>query len=909
LLGELLDLPSSERAGRLEGLHEEDAALAAKLALLAAANEQANGACFLTGVADGAAVAAAGQTPTAVGQRVGAYLLEAHLGQGGAGSIWRARRADGRFEGYVAIKLLHLSLLGHAGAQRFRREGAILARLAHPHIARLLDAGISDSGQPYLVLELIEGERIDRYCDTNRLPVEQRLALFADVVSAVSHAHSHLVIHRDIKPANILVGKAGNVKLLDFGIAKLIEDEAETGEMTQITQAGSWVLTPEYAAPEQLLGEAVTTATDVYALGVLLYQLLTGRHPTAPSRACVADLMRATLEADPLPLANAWGPGAAALAGAASQRSTTPSSLVRQLRGDLENIVARALRKEPIERYGTADALAEDLRRRLAHEPVSARPDSLAYRGAKFLRRRRAVVVAGALTSAAVVAGLLGTMVQAHRAEQEARQAQMERDSALHDLAFANGAHDLLAFLVSQGNGKPMTASELLARAGQSVERQFVDDPLTRGRLQLMLGVQYGDVLEYEKSKAVLAKARASALAARDTALLTNVDCMLAATLGDQGQPERAFALFDSAIRRSQFEAHPDRTVLAACLHMRADLNARMGRPRAMLADAQAALNYLGTPRPDLRVKADSLRIVVAEAYGRLGETAKAIAAYESSLADIAGLGLQQTVRSAVRFSNFSRMLYVAGQIRRAQEMAARGLELSRGIAADSGMIAVVESNDARALIDLGRFGDAKPLIEHALASSIQRKDERLAGTIALYGAPAWCATGDLGRCASLLAMAREKLRVTLPPRHPNSGLLDLADAQLSLARKQPSQAREQLLRAVAAFDAAMEASLLGIRAIALLARTDLESGDLPAAARYATMALARALGASKGFASTEWLGIALVSQAVVQQAQGNKDGARGTIRQAIAQLEGSVGVQVPASREARAILRGLGGD
>ena len=270
LLDELLDLPEPERQARVAEVRAQNPQLGDELAALLTASQSDQVKDFLSKPL----LNPVDQAPesTLAGQRLGAYVLESPLGQGGTGSVWRARREDGRFTGAVAIKLLHLSLLGRAGAERFKREGDILARLTHPNIAHLLDAGVTAGGQPYLVIELVEGERIDRHCDLKRLDVNARLALFDKVLSAVAHAHTHLVIHRDIKPGNILVTPDGTVKLLDFGIAKLLEDEATAGEATELTRDGGRVLTPEYAAPEQLRGEAITTATDVYALGVLLYQ-------------------------------------------------------------------------------------------------------------------------------------------------------------------------------------------------------------------------------------------------------------------------------------------------------------------------------------------------------------------------------------------------------------------------------------------------------------------------------------------------------------------------------------------------------------------------------------------------------------------------------------------------------------
>ena len=251
------------------------------------------------------------------------------------GAVWLAHRSDGRYAGRVAVKLLNLALLGRAGADRFKREGSALARLAHPNIARLIDAGVTSEGQPYLVLEYVEGESLDRWCESRALDVRARVRLFLQVLDAVAHAHSKLILHRDLKPANILVTPQGQVKLLDFGIAKLL-DERPHATSSALTKFPGQAFTPEYAAPEQVQGVEVTTATDVYALGVLLYSLLTSRHPTADPSQTPIDRLRAVVDIDPI----------------------RPSETVRALRGDLDNIIAKALKKVPSERYGTVARLA-----------------------------------------------------------------------------------------------------------------------------------------------------------------------------------------------------------------------------------------------------------------------------------------------------------------------------------------------------------------------------------------------------------------------------------------------------------------------------------------------------------------------------------------------------------------------
>jgi eukaryotic-like serine/threonine-protein kinase len=297
LLDEALDLSGEERAAWLAGLRARDPVLTVDLERLLEQHRDLQADGFLE---DEALPRPA--PGSLAGLAVGAYTLRSQIGQGGMGSVWLAERSDGRFEGLAAVKLLNASLVGRRGEARFRREGNILARLHHPHIAQLVDAGLSPSGQPYLVLERVEGERIDGYCDGRSLGIEARIRLFLDVLAAVAYAHANLVVHRDLKPSNVLVAGDGTVKLLDFGIAKLLESDAPPAEqtVTALTREGETLLTPEYAAPEQLTGEPVTTATDVYALGVLLYVLLSGRHPAGGGTSSPAELMKAILDTEPV---------------------------------------------------------------------------------------------------------------------------------------------------------------------------------------------------------------------------------------------------------------------------------------------------------------------------------------------------------------------------------------------------------------------------------------------------------------------------------------------------------------------------------------------------------------------------------------------------------------------------------
>ncbi|MBP6898638.1 MAG: serine/threonine protein kinase [Burkholderiaceae bacterium] len=467
LLDELLDLEPAAREQRLAALRGQDAALAAQLAAWLAQDQALAGADFLQapalpGLARLAGAAGAGAQ---AGQRIGAYTLESLIGEGGMGSVWRALRSDGRYQGRVAIKFLRGGLLGAGDAGRFAREGAILAQLDHPHIARLLDAGLADDGQqPYLVLEYVDGEPLDAHVQRRQLDLAATLRLFVDVLDAVAHAHNRLVLHRDLKPSNILVDGQGRIKLLDFGIAKLLDGEGDgqAQAATELTQRAGRAFTPQYAAPEQLAGGALGMATDVYALGVLLYGLLGGGHPTpaATGRTTPLALMQAVLETEPRRLSEA----VRARGGADAGRRA------RALRGDLDTIVAKALKKAPQQRYANAAALAEDLRRWLAHQPIRARPDSAAYVAAKFVRRHRWAVGAGSTALLALGLAVAGALL-------EGREARRQRDQAEALIEFMLG--DLRQRL------QPVGRLDVLDVVGEKVLAHYAADAAAGGAQQL----------------------------------------------------------------------------------------------------------------------------------------------------------------------------------------------------------------------------------------------------------------------------------------------------------------------------------------------------------------------------------------------------------------------------------------
>jgi eukaryotic-like serine/threonine-protein kinase len=551
----------------------------------------------------------------APGQNIGTYRLISLIGHGGMGTVWLAERSDGRFERRAAVKFLNLALTGRGLEARFKREGAILGRLSHVNIAKLLDAGVTATGQPYLVIEHVEGERIDRYCDQHRLSIDQRIKLFLDVLSAVAHAHANLVIHRDIKPPNVLVSKDGHVKLLDFGIAKLLEGEGQAAPATILTHEAGSPLTPEYAAPEQITGSPVTTATDVYALGVLFYLLLTGLHPAGQGPHSAVDLLKAILEFEPKPPSDVITPYTERTFTAASNRNTTPDRLGRRLRGELDTIVTKALKKNPEERYASVSAFAEDLQRYLNDEPIHARPDTFVYRAAKFVRRHRMAVSLAVAVVLAVVAGLIGTLEQARTARQQRDAAIRERDRAKRVTDFM-----ISTFKVSdpaQSNVNNLTAREILDRASKQIDAEMAKDPEAQAQMMFAMGEVYDSLGLFPQAQTLFTRAldlQRKVLGPDDPHTLTSLS-HLALLLAEQGNyPEAEKLQRQAFVARTRVlgPEHPDTITSMAQFATVLNLQGRNGEALKMKRDAFAlAGRVMGPEDPGTLKMANSLVAVL----------------------------------------------------------------------------------------------------------------------------------------------------------------------------------------------------------------------------------------------------------------------------------------------------------
>jgi eukaryotic-like serine/threonine-protein kinase len=558
IVDEALDLSPVERAAFLDQACGPDADLRRQVDAILTGAEATN---FLRQPAVVLAVPIFDSSDLAdtIGTLAGPYRLVRELGHGGMGEVYLAERADGHFQQRVALKLIKRGLQSEEILARFLAERQVLARLNHPHIARLLDGGVTAEGQPWFAMEYVEGVPLHHYCDEGRLGLEQRLGVFGKVCEAVQYAHRGLVVHRDLKPSNILVTANGEIKLLDFGIAKALTAE---GEDVAATRPEQRMMTPAYAAPEQLRGEAVTTATDVYALGAILYLLLTGQPAHQLAGRSRSERERMILEIEPHPPSYVV-------------RNTDRASLRRRLAGDLDSIVLRALRKDPARRYPSVEALLDDLERRRVGLPVRARPGSVGYRTRKFIGRHRLTMGAGALVFLALAAGLGGTVWQARATAREAAKARAVRD-------FVVGL-----FRVSQpeeSRGREITARELLARGAQRVDSELARQPELQGELLDVLGVIHRDLGLYAEADSLLRRSielsrrRGGGSDREEAGRLTEWARVLAA----RGEYARAESLLVDA--RARLAHEPADSATAATLSALGALRRQQGR----FAEAEA---------------------------------------------------------------------------------------------------------------------------------------------------------------------------------------------------------------------------------------------------------------------------------------------------------------------------------
>ena len=831
-----------ERCGTDEALRAE------VLALLAQA-DRADGFLQTPPVTAAAALVSEAENSArevgAEGRRLGAYTIERPLGRGGMGSVWLASRSDGRYEGRVAVKLLSIAQLDPVGSERFRREGTTLARLTHPNIARLLDAGVADDGQPYLVLEYVEGRRIDTYCEEEQLTPEQRLALFLQVLDAVGHAHANLIVHRDLKPSNIMVTADGTVKLLDFGIAKLLEGDNAAGAVETLTDLAGGPFTPEYAAPEQVTGTPITTATDVYALGVLLYVLLARRHPTGQDLRTRADHLRAVIDIEPVHLSEAVGDG----------------RLQRHYRGDLDNFVVKALKKRPEERYVSVTAFADDLRRYVNHEPVAARPDSLGYRAAKFLRRHRGPVAVATLVAVALVTA---TAV-AWRARTVATR---ERDEAVYHARRAEAIRDFQTALISQIGVTRVSLRELLDKGVASLARRPVPDPRLHAAILMQFADRYGELEVRDVERTLLAQADSAAAQASDPALRATLACSLARYFLETGGKDSARAVLVD--RQGTIREGTDADARAGCLLVSAILLQADEQHDSASVIGRQAVALLDSAGRHGRLEYYVAQSELADVLRSQGRVREAIVLDDSSRAGLAALGLDGSLLAASVNNNLAQVLLERGERARGIAILRDVLEETRRADSTGEPHPVVGFNYATQLMMAGQVDSAlywysavartaqagknleterRALIGVARASSkvgdipraratfqrvlaIARRQNRPASRDSLYlAASIALATGDTASASRLFeAVLREDGYYSGPPTvRSRAPLLELA--RIRLAQSAPAEALGYaralrtlgLTDSIAQFQSADvgEADLLAARAFSALSMGD----------------------------------------------------------------------------------------
>jgi len=795
--------------------------------------------------------------PVQAGQAAGVYTLLSQIGQGGMGVVWLAERNDGRFERKVAVKFLSLKLDGR-DEERFRREARLLSRLSHPHIAELLDAGMNTFSQPYLVLEYVDGMHIDKYCAETSLSIRGRIILFLDVALAVAHAHANLIVHRDIKPSNVLVDRQGRVKLLDFGIAKWIDTEG----LTEGTQA----LSPEYAAPEQLKSEPVTVATDVFMLAGLLYLILTGQKPIGIGPHSSASLVQAVVHTEPPPM----------------------SKLAPELRGDLDTIVAKALKKVPGERYVSVDAMADDLRRYLSHRPIAARPDSAAYRISKFVRRNRLVVALGAIAILAMISGLFATIVQARRANEE-------RDFAFRQLERAEAINDLNSFVLSDAAplGKPFTVNELLQRAEAIVGQQT-----GAGRLDLLISIgrQYWTQDEDAKARRVLEEAYGisqSPLAA----------CALASSLARGVEQSRASALIEEGLKGVGQEPRHllDRVF---CLARAAEVARNQGASGKAIGYITDAQTLLGTSSFSTGLLPLRLAMDLAEGYRVAGRHAEAADAFARAEKELAALGRDRTQTAGTLLNNWALTLSQLGLPLEAESRFLRAIEIAKVGKDDRSVSSMLLLNYARALRDLGRLPEASKFAERAYDRAQAATQQVVINQALILRGSIYRDANDFRRSNEMFSEVEPLLRKALPAGHMAFASISLEKAMNAQAAGDLAAARALVNGARGITEAAIAAGRQGKDFMPTLlvksARLALLESRPALAVEESKRAIALLKASFPTVRHSSNLGRAFLASGLALEAQGKAGEARNDFAEASKHLEFALGANHPDTKSAR---------
>jgi len=782
-------LAGPEREAFLATLSRDEPALAGELASLL---EHSDGDFFLDRplLASVELAEALPEDPW-VGRTLGSYHLLEKVGEGGMSVVYRAERVGQGFEQEVAVKLMR-GLTRPELERRFRVERQILAQLEHPSIARLLDGGTEPQGVPYVVMEYVRGRPITAWCDERGLDLDARLALFARVCEAVHFAHRHLVVHRDLKPANILVNEEGEPKLLDFGIAKLLD--ATDPDLAEPTETLFRALTPGYASPEQIAGRPITTASDVYALGVLLYEMLTGVRPYDLAGLSPAEVERRLLDEPPrLPSA------ALAAAPATVRRSWGP----RQLRGDLDTLILEALRPEPEERYPSAEALAQDLERSRTGQPIRARPSTLGYRLGKFLRRNRLAAALGMLLAGSLLAFALTATLQARRLERERDAALRERQRAEEAVSFLEGI-----FRLQDPKTQPaarLSTQELLDHQRVQVLEELADRPELQARLLDTLGIVHQHAGLYDEARELFERG----LAVRErlygphhpetAAIRKNLGLLL----GLEGEHEISLRHLGQALEDFEARLPADDPRIADTLLRLGQIQRENGR----LEEAAVTLRRAVAVRDQLDAEqgASSLEILagILQMQGQLDE-AKTLC--EQAVTELRAAGAP-ALRIADALNTLGEIYRNRNELVPAEAALREALELYPSSVQESTEVGAVYNNLG---VVLRARGDYQGAVEaYAAASAILRKlhgdDHPFIAVGDQNLAKLYLELGDLEAAHAHARQALAILRQALPEGHPNLGLSLRTLAEVYRDQDRPEEALAVADQALAILAAVVE--------------------------------------------------------------------------------------------------------
>jgi eukaryotic-like serine/threonine-protein kinase len=722
-------------------------------------------------------------------------------------------------------------------------------------------------------------------------------------VEAVSKAHANLIVHRDLKPSNVLVRIDGQVKLLDFGIAKLLETEDQDRELTQLTAHGARALTPQYAAPEQLRGEAITTATDVYALGVLLYLLLTGQHPTGPGPHIPIDLIRAIVDLEPARPSDVVTRSNAETTGAnAARRSSTPDKLRRVLRGDLDTIVAKALKKEPAERYSSATALADDLRRYLESEPIRARPDALSYRAVKFVRRNRTATALAGLVVLATAAGVAATWMQV-------RTARTQRDLAVRQFSRAERISDLNQLLLTDvaPMGKPVTVNQLLDLEHRIVEREHYDSAANHVELLLSIGDQYSGEEENERALRVLNEAYQLSRGLKERSIRAKASCVLSGAMIPAGELARAESLFQEGLHELTGEPQlaPDR---AFCLLRGSEVAYRNGDSKTAVARAWAAEDELKQSPAVSDLQELNVLVNLGGVFGDAGQFSESNATFERASALMTSLGYDQTQKAVKLFNDWALTLSYAGQQLKAEKLYRRAIDISRTNQTEDAVSPVLVYNYAGVLRELGRFSEAADYAERASAKARQVGDRLLIEQADLQRVRVYRDRHDFVRANQLLADLEPRMHHLLPPTHYAFASLASDKSQLAHAEGDRTAAFQLANQAIAIDEASVKRGgpcaaylpVLLVRRSAL----ELEDGQRDQAEQDATRALSLLQSSMVAGMFSSDMGDAYLARGRALQALGRPEEARAAFVSAVAHLQATLGPDHPDTQIARELAQ-----